>query len=40
MFDNKTGLEYSRMGKVSKAKYIVHITLYFSIIYTFISGLN
>ena len=28
------------MGKVSRAKYVFHITICFSIIYTFISGFN
>ena len=40
IFNNRTGLEYNRMGKVSRARYFFHITIYFSIIYTFISGLN
>ena len=40
IYNNRTGLEYNRMRKVSRAKYVFHITIYFGIIYTFISGLN
>ena len=40
IFNNRTGLEYDRMAKVSRTKYVFHITIYFGIIYTFISGLN
>ena len=40
IFNNKNEIEYSRAGKVSRTKYVFHITSYFGIIYTFISGLN
>ena len=39
-FNNRTRLECNRMGKVSRRKHVFHITIYFGIIYTFISGLN
>ena len=40
IFNNRTWLEYNRMGKFPRTKYVFHITIYFGIIYTFISGLN
>ena len=40
IFNNKNEIEYNRAGKVSRTKYVFHITSYFGIIYTFISGLN
>ena len=40
IFNNKNELEYNGVGKVSRTKYVFHITTYFGIIYTFISGLN
>ena len=40
IFNNRTGLEYNRMVKVLRTKWVFHVTIYIGIIYTFISGLN
>ena len=40
IFNNRTRLEYNKIGKVSRTTYVFHITICFSINYTFINGLN
>ena len=35
VFNNRTGLEYNRMSKVSRKKYVFHITIYFCVIYNY-----
>ena len=40
IFNNRTGLDYNRMGDISRTIYFFNIIIYLDIIYAFISGLN
>ena len=40
IFNNRTRLEYNKIGKVSRTTYVFYITISFSINYTFSNGLN